>query len=69
MNTEIIKQTYTITIDIKKLISKNSRFIFDDKFIYIYEKEPFIDYSIEDLEQLELCGKIIHKIRYFVNNV
>lgn len=67
MNIEITKETHTITIDTKELINKNSGFIFDDKFIYIYEKKPFVDYNIEDLEQLELCGKIIHKIRYFIN--
>lgn len=69
MNVNINKETYTISINIKDLIVKESGILFDDKFIYIFEKEPFIEYSNKDIETLEFCNKIKHKIRYFLNNV
>jgi len=69
MKIEITQQTHTVTINIDSLITKNSGFFFDDKFIYIFEKEPFIEYNIEDLKEMEYLGKIKHKIRYFLSNV
>jgi hypothetical protein len=65
----ITERIYTSTFDLNSLITKKSGFLFDDKFIYIFEKDPFREYSIYDIEKLKLYKKIKHKIRYFISNV
>ncbi len=62
MNIDITKQTHTITINPTDLITNNTCVIFHDNYMYFFEKEPFVEYNVEDLETLKFAGKIKHKI-------
>ena len=66
MNLIIDKTIHTISISENDLINSNSSFIFKDNYLYIFEKEPFVEYNIEDLDFLIFSGKIKHKIGIFI---